>query len=87
LLTGHLRSRRRLPSRHGAIDSFHPDATPYERDEWPAVRSIAAGEDSVVEEFFYVLPERERPGVATAPCRAKIAGPVRITPLADMAIM
>jgi PAS domain S-box-containing protein len=44
----------------GAIAIFHPDGRVYERDEWPAVRSITAGEEIIEEEFFYALPERAR---------------------------
>jgi PAS domain S-box-containing protein len=44
----------------GAIDIFHPDGTRYERDEWPAVRSLTSGEEIVEEEFFYALPEDAR---------------------------
>jgi PAS domain S-box-containing protein len=44
----------------GAIDIFHPDGRRYDRDEWPAVRSLTAGEEVVEEEFFYALPEGER---------------------------
>ena len=40
----------------GAIDIFHPDGRRYERDDWPAVRSIASGEEIADEEFFYALP-------------------------------
>jgi PAS domain S-box-containing protein len=44
----------------GAIDIFRPDGTRYARDEWPAVRSIATGEEIVEEEFFYALPAGAR---------------------------
>jgi PAS domain S-box-containing protein len=44
----------------GAIDIFHADGTRYERREWPAVRSLAAGEEIVDEEFFYALPDGGR---------------------------
>jgi PAS domain S-box-containing protein len=40
-----------------AIDIFHPDGRRYERHEWPAVRSLTAGEEIVDEEFFYALPD------------------------------
>jgi PAS domain S-box-containing protein len=40
----------------GAIDIFHPDGRRYERDDWPAVRSITSGEEIADEEFFYALP-------------------------------
>jgi PAS domain S-box-containing protein len=39
-----------------AIDIFHPDGRLYERAEWPAVRSLASGEEVHEEEFFYALP-------------------------------
>src|SRR4051812_43428128 len=38
-----------------AIDIFHADGRRYERHEWPAVRSLASGEE-IVEEFFYAVP-------------------------------
>jgi PAS domain S-box-containing protein len=44
----------------GAIDIFHPDGRRYERHEWPAVRSLASGEEIVDEEFFYSLPQDAR---------------------------
>ncbi|MEA2247596.1 MAG: hypothetical protein QOH46_2125 [Solirubrobacteraceae bacterium] len=44
----------------GAIDIFHLDGRRYERDDWPAVRSIAVGEEIVDEEFFYALPAGAR---------------------------
>jgi PAS domain S-box-containing protein len=44
----------------GAIDIFHPDGRRYEREEWPAVRSIVTGEEIVDEEFFYALPDGGR---------------------------
>jgi PAS domain S-box-containing protein len=44
----------------GGIDIFHPDGRRYERDEWPAIRSLASGEEIGQEEFFYALPEGER---------------------------
>jgi PAS domain S-box-containing protein len=44
---------------HG-IDIFHLDGRRYERDEWPAVRSITAGEEILDEEFFYARPEGGR---------------------------
>jgi PAS domain S-box-containing protein len=43
-----------------AVDIFHLDGSRYERDEWPAVRSITSGEEVVDEEFFYALPGGER---------------------------
>jgi PAS domain S-box-containing protein len=39
-----------------AIDIFHPDGRRYEREDWPAVRSLASGESTIDEEFFYELP-------------------------------
>jgi PAS domain S-box-containing protein len=44
----------------GAIDIFRPDGRRYERHEWPAVRSIGAGEEVVDEEFYYALPDGGR---------------------------
>jgi PAS domain S-box-containing protein len=57
----------------GAIDIFHPDGRRYERHEWPAVRSIASGEEIVDEEFFYALPEGARLSMRcnSSPVRAK----------------
>jgi PAS domain S-box-containing protein len=43
-----------------AIDIFHPDGRRYQRDEWPAARSITSGEEIVEEEFFYALPDGGR---------------------------
>jgi PAS domain S-box-containing protein len=43
-----------------AIDIFHPDGRCYKRDEWPAVRAITSGEETLDEEFFYALPEGAR---------------------------
>jgi PAS domain S-box-containing protein len=58
-LTGRL--GREMPADlDGAIDIFHPDGRRYERDEWPAVRSLAAGEVIADEEFFYAVPDGER---------------------------
>src|SRR4051794_32654907 len=42
-----------------AIDIFHADGRRYEHHEWPAVRSLASGEE-IVEEFFYAVPGDER---------------------------
>jgi PAS domain S-box-containing protein len=44
----------------GAIDIFHPDGRRYERDEWPAVRSLTSGEEVAEEEFFFALPNGGR---------------------------
>jgi PAS domain S-box-containing protein len=52
---------REMPAHlDGGIDIFHLDGSPYERHEWPAVRSIASGEEIVDEEFFYALPDGAR---------------------------
>jgi PAS domain S-box-containing protein len=42
------------------IDIFHPDGRRYERHDWPAVRSIATGEEILGEDFFYALPDGGR---------------------------
>jgi PAS domain S-box-containing protein len=44
----------------GATDIFHPDGRRYDREEWPAVRSLTSGEEIVDEEFFYALPDGTR---------------------------
>src|SRR4051794_29752590 len=43
----------------GAIDIFHPDGRRYDHHEWPAVRTLASGEE-ILEEFFYAVPGDER---------------------------
>ncbi|HWF35885.1 MAG TPA: PAS domain S-box protein [Solirubrobacteraceae bacterium] len=48
------------PDLDDGIDIFHPDGRLYEREEWPAVRSLTSGEEIVEEEFFYVLADGAR---------------------------
>jgi PAS domain S-box-containing protein len=44
----------------GDFEIVRADGRPYERDEWPLVRSITSGEEVVDEEYFTILPDGSR---------------------------
>jgi PAS domain S-box-containing protein len=67
-LTGRQLGREMPADLDGAIDIFHPDGRRYERREWPAVRSLASGEEIVEEEFFYAVDEGARLWIRCSCC-------------------
>ncbi|MDT7713241.1 MAG: hypothetical protein QOG46_1963 [Pseudonocardiales bacterium] len=44
----------------GGFDIFHLDGRPYDRDEWPVVRSLRAGEHVVDEEYIHLRRDGTR---------------------------